>query len=138
MVTISPTASYEVDVPDGIHQDIDGRVTSLWLEGSQLALQLSSFTRSEGEQVLATQRLQDRIQRAGGSWTDFALRLRPTIKDFAVAITTDSDGTAWVHAYLTWPDLCIYATLSGPPEQIADAQNWAHTALSSLRRAKPA
>ena len=114
MITISPTASYEVDVPAGIHQDIDDRVTSLWLEGSQLALQLSSFTRSEGVQVLAA------------------------IEDVAAAVTTDSEGTAWVHAYLTWPDLCIYATLSGPPEQIADAENWAHTALSSLRRAKPA
>ncbi len=136
IITISPTSSYEIDVPDGIRQDIDGRVTSLWLEGSRLALQLSSFKRSEGEQVPAKERLRDRIKRDQGSWTDFALRLPPEI-DVAAALMTDMEGTAWLHAYLTWPDLCIYVTLSGPPEQIAEAKNWAYSALSSLRRVRP-
>ena len=135
MHTFAPTASYELDLPPDAQTNCEGRVTSIWREGSGLALQLSSTVRGEGVQVGSKQRLSERIEQNAGSWSNASVEfLSAPGAEVAAAQTANQDGYDWVHVYLTWPDLSVYATISGPRGQGPFSGTWALSALQSLRR----
>jgi hypothetical protein len=107
-------------------------VASFWLEGQALLLQLSSYTRHEGSQEAAAQRLNERITRQPQAWRVWTKRIHPNCDiDQASAEFTDKDGVMWVHSYLVWPHLTVYATVSGPPHLVIQESNWAVQSLAS-------
>ena len=133
MKTIRLTSTHELDLPDDLNEQRDIQLSSFWRASEPLLLQVSSYVRSEGSQVPAKQRLKERIEKMGGSWHKSNIRLHPDLSlDQAVAETIDPNGVAWMHAYFVWPHLAVYATVSGPPECLAD-ENWAVNALRTLR-----
>jgi hypothetical protein len=54
--------------------------------------------------------------------------------DFAAAYLKKEDGWLWIHVYLVWPDLAIYATISKPPYEDGDAARWAIDAVQNIER----
>jgi hypothetical protein len=129
---LRPTSSYQIQVPDEIRQDVAGRVSSLWMIGQSLLLQLSSYQRTTGDQVSAAQRLQDRIDKTPSDWRRVFERLcRDQAADQAVAERFDGESL-WLHCYLVWPHLTVYVTLSGAVKEVQNPSSWARAALSSL------
>lgn len=129
---LRPTSSYEIEVPEEVSRDVDGRVCSLWMNGQSLLLQLSSYQRTTGDQVSAAQRLQDRIDKTSSNWRwVFETPCRDQAADQAVAERFDGEGL-WLHCYLVWPHLTVYATLSGAEAEVQNGSSWARVALSSV------
>lgn len=130
---IRPANSYKLSLPRAAVEEHDSGVSSFWLAGEPLLLQLSSYIRREGPQVMAQERLRDRIANTPGNWLVWKQRLSdaPNV-DQATAELLDHNGVLWVHSYLVWPHLAIYATISGPPGLVRDSDNWAFKGLRSL------
>ena len=131
--TISPTGSYEIDVPDAVQQDYDERVVSLWIEGDDTLLQLSSFRRTSAGPLPARARLSARLAKEG--LHNVAIREEQLVDcgDSASASGTDKEGTHWIYTYAVWPDLTLLATASHP-KRLPDEGSWAMRALHTLRR----
>jgi hypothetical protein len=129
---VSPSPSYELPLPEEVISDYDEEVASYWIEGSSVLLQLSSSVRYDGPQVAAARRLDDLFQRSPGNWSAFELNLDGFPGHFAGAEMNDDQGTKWIHIYLTTPTVAIYATVSGPPEELVSS-TWAFDAIRSLR-----
>ena len=139
MITLAPSPSYQLDLPDDIQESYEDGVTNLWQRGSGLALQLSSKVRNTGQQTPAQQRLDERMQLVEGKWKPFELKLRYLHGgEVAAAQVREEEGLHWAHVYVTWPDLTVYATISGPPKELGASDNWAQQALASLRRTSTA
>jgi hypothetical protein len=132
--TVKPSSSYQVELPQHVCEQFDGKVQSFWLSGGPLLLQFSSYIRGEGEQVGARDRLKDRIVKHDGQWKIWETKICPDpAVDQATGEFTDNDGVLWVHSYLVWPHLTVYSTISGPRELVADVDNWAIQSLRSIR-----
>jgi hypothetical protein len=131
--TVRPSSSYQVVLPDEIFQKNDERVSSYWVAGEPVLLQLSSYIRDAGEQTGATQRLQERIAKSPATWNIWKspLNIDPNV-DQAIGETTDEGGLTWLHIYLVWPHLTVYATISGPEDRVKDANCWAYGAMQRL------
>jgi len=132
---LRPSPSYEATVPHHAEQaDDDDRVTSVWLDGQPLLLQLSSYLRTTGEQVNAAERLRERIDKSAESWTrwDATLHADSSI-DQATAEYADAEGTVWIFTYLVWPHLTLLATVAGVGPMVRDRDNWALQAVRSIR-----
>ena len=131
-MTIRPSSSYQLHLPDDIVHDVDGPPVSFWRSGEPLLLQLSSHQRTHGNQVTARRRLEERMEKGNGEWTS-----RPSNQcadssvDQECAETVEGE-TAWLHCYFVWHHLAVYATISGPIAQVRDTESWAHRALSTL------
>lgn len=134
--TVSPTGSYFITLPEGIHEDYDDKVSSFWMDGEPLLLQLSSYSRSEGAPLSASNRLSDCVSSNPGQWVFSAKKvLEDRSVDQASAKIVDGNGVAWMHTYFVWPTLTIYATISGPEVQVHEETNWAFEALRRIRTA---
>ena len=132
--TVKPSSSYQLELPQEVCEQSDGRVQSFWLDGGPLLLQLSSYIRGQGEQVGARERLKDRIAKHGHKWKIWETNIHPDqAVDQATGEFTDKDGLLWIHSYLVWPHLAIYSTISGPKEVVRDAANWTIQSLKSVR-----
>jgi hypothetical protein len=132
MKLLSPTATYQIFMPDDIQEDYEDSVASFWRPDSPVLLQLSTRRRTEGSQVRASQRLDDRIQSNQGEWSPIKVRTS-FFEDVAAAKTVDQEGATWIHVYMTNGDLAVYATISGPESIIESKGTWAVEALSGLR-----
>jgi hypothetical protein len=131
-VIIRPSSSYCLELPDHVIHEIDGRVSSFWIDRQVLLLQLSSYQRLEGIQLSARHRLLDRIEKHSSTWQHRALSLsQDSTVDQAFALQFDGK-LAWLHGYLVWPHLTVYATISGKEQEVDDPDNWAIKALRSL------
>lgn len=132
--TIRPSPSYSVTVPEEACVKHEGRVTSLWQRGApDLLLQLSSYTRNDGDQLGARKRLQDRMAKHRGKWTGRELEIPMAhTADQAAAEILDENAVLWIHAYLVWPHLAVYATVSGPEHSVRTPGNWAMAAIESI------
>ncbi|MGH9345000.1 MAG: hypothetical protein ACRD19_14720 [Terriglobia bacterium] len=129
-----PSPSFEIVLPDQIVHQSDERVSSFWTNGEPVLLQLSSYLKRDGEPMPARQRLQERIDKSSGQWKvweESPIMLAETQQ--AIAETFDESGRLWIHAYIVWPHLTIYATISGPEDRVRDPENWAMTALKGMR-----
>jgi hypothetical protein len=134
MKRVHPSPSFEILLPNEIARQSDERVSSFWLKGEPLLLQLSSYKKREGDPISAGQRLQERIDRSGGQWKVWnGSRIEVPGSDQAIGETLDDGGFLWVHAYFVWPHLTIYATISGPEDVVRNPQSWAMTALANLK-----
>ena len=132
--TIRPSESYLFVLPDNVCEEYDGGVSSFWLNGSPLLLQLSSYLRNEGTQVGARERLRQRMAKHAERWTIWNEKICPEmLTDEATGDFLDDKGVLWIHTYLVWPHLAIYATISGPPNEVLNPNNWARQALRSIR-----
>jgi hypothetical protein len=133
MITVRPSSSFSLTVPDGIIEDVDGRASSYWFLESPTLLQLSSYIRVEGPQVSAAQRLKDRMEATPGDWKIWAEPIHPnrTI-DQAAAQYVDEDSVKWVHAYLVWPHLAIFVTISGSEGRLNVNEDWPFQSLRSI------
>jgi len=131
--TVKPSSSYSLKLPEEVRESFEGTVSSFWIEGSPLLLQLSSYIRPEGSQLEAERRLKDRIMKDPGIWRIWSnkLFLSATIEQ-ATGERTDETGMVWLHTYLVWPHLTIYVTISGPPGVAETMENWAIRAINSL------
>jgi hypothetical protein len=131
---IQPSESYELSLPRCVQEEHDGRVSSFWLAGAPLLLQLSSYVRRDGPQVMARDRLKDRVAKTSGNWILWkqSVNANPQV-DQATAELLDTDGVLWVHSYLVWSHLAIYATISGPADVVRDPENWAMKGLRSIQ-----
>jgi hypothetical protein len=131
---MAPSPSYSIAVPTDVQEERDERVTSYWLKGQPLLLQLSSYLRSEGAQLSASQRLAERVARDSGSWRMWSNALHPdSTIDQATAEREDQNQTVWVHTYLVWPHLTVYALVSGPVAELRSPNNWATNAVRSIQ-----
>lgn len=132
---IKPSNSYHLTLPANIVESYGGGVSSFWIAGEQLLLQLSSFIRREGEQIDAATRLRDRIKKSSNpkQWIPWAVPSAVTPNaDRAGAEITDEKGVLWIHAYFVWPHLTVYATISGTPQAVTSPGNWALAALQTM------
>jgi hypothetical protein len=112
----------------------DERVSSYWVDGERVLLQLSSYVKPEGSPIPAEQRLQERIAKSSGQWKIWERSALATYgAEQAFAETVDSEGLLWIHAYFVSPNLTVYATVSGPEDEVRNTQNWAITALDSMK-----
>jgi hypothetical protein len=133
---ILPSPSYSIAVPEAVREERDERVTSLWLEGEALLLQLSSYLRTEGKQVTAHDRLHERIQKHPARWTMRPTGLHPDSSiDQAAAESFDEEGRLWLHSYLVWPHLTVHALISGPASEVRNADSWTAVAVTSIELA---
>ena len=131
--TVCPTSSYHLQLPRDICEQFDKTVSSFWLKGNPLLLQLSSYLRDDEKQIGALDRLRERIARNDQNWNIWRNRIHPaTIVDQATAEYRAGDDCVWVHSYIVWPHLTIYATVSGPEALVRDKNNWAFRAIKSL------
>jgi hypothetical protein len=131
---VKPSSSYELALPESVCEQSDGRVSSFWLDGQPLLLQLSSYIRENGVPTAASDRLRARIAKHAESWRAWESKIYPDpAVDQATGEFTDAQGVLWVHTYLVWPHLTIYATISGPKAQVTDQNNWAIQGLKSVR-----
>jgi len=130
MKRTNPFPSLSLLLPDDIVEDNDTKVASYWKPGDTCLLQISSYLRVEGPQVSAAQRLSDRM-RAGGEWQTVSLARTIENCDIVAASTKDAEGTSWVHIYLVWEWLAVYATVShkGNPSMC----DWVWNVLFSIR-----
>jgi hypothetical protein len=134
MKTICLTNSYTLTLPDDVASEVDDRVFSWWLAGNEALLQISSYSRSSGAQFSARERLNARRQQTKFLKDDTAPRLSTDCPDIAFASGIDSEGMQWHYYYLVWPDLTIFATVSGPTSALLDEGSWIISALNSLKR----
>jgi hypothetical protein len=133
---VKPSPSYCVSVPDEVREEYDDRVSSFWSDGKPLLLQLSSYLRAEGEQIAAHNRLQQRIERHPGNWRIWSQKFHPDSSiDQATAELVDENKVLWIHSYLVWPHLTVYALVSGPESEAHDPANWACRAVKSIKLA---
>jgi hypothetical protein len=136
MKVVSPTGSYFMTVPEDIEEQLDERVASFWRPGEHVLLQTSSYARSKGPQHSAEDRLKARLT------TGRLLEVRrevfsvPCAIESAAASGTDDEGCHWTYIYAVWPDLTVFASISGPPEEINRRGDWAFKALQSLQKSK--
>lgn len=132
--TANPSTSYHLILPQVVRENVDGRTSSYWLNGEPLLLQLSSYIRNEGAQPPASDRLKARISKEPRSWRSWHTKIHDDVNlDQAAAEYTDDQGVVWVHVYLVWPHLTVYATISGPEELVCDHNNWAFQGLRSMQ-----
>ena len=130
---IKPTASYQLLFPEDIQEKAEGRVSSFWIDGEPVLLQISSYIRHEGHPTPASHRLADRMSKQHANWTIWGKPLADDpIVDQAVAEFTDYDGFLWIHSYFVWAHLTVYATISGPTDVVRDPANWAIHALRAI------
>jgi len=131
---VRPSNSYQLTLPGNVCEKVDDGVSSFWLDGEPLLLQLSSYLRDAGEHLTAKNRMKERIAKNAQTWRVWDERLHPDLSgDQASAEFVDKDGVLWVHSYLVWPHLTVYATISGPEKLARDQYNWAFQGLESLR-----
>jgi hypothetical protein len=129
-----PSDSYQLDVPQNICEQVDERVSSFWLDGNPVLLQLSSYIRAHGKQLTAKDRLNDHIAKNDYKWNRWKTKIHPDqYIDQATAEFVDEGSLLWIHTYLVWPHLTIYSIISGPEELIRNLQGWPFEALKSLR-----
>jgi hypothetical protein len=134
MRSFRPSPSFEIMLPENIVHQADERVSSFWMEGQALLFQLSSYLKRDGNPMPAQQRLQERIDRTPGKWRKWETGpIAVSEAQQAVAELVDENGVLWLHAYVVWPHLTIYATISGPEDQIRDPDNWAITAMKGMK-----
>jgi hypothetical protein len=131
--TVKPSSSYSLKLPAEVRESFEGTVSSFWIEGSPLLLQVSSYIRSEGKQLEAEHRLRERIAKDPGDWRVWSNKLCSSAIEQATGERTDETGVVWLHTYLVWPHLTIYVTISGPPGVARALGNWAIRAINSLR-----
>jgi hypothetical protein len=132
--TVRPTSSYSLEVPEGVREEYDNGVASFWEPGESLLLQLSSHLRLTGEQVAADNRLHDRLSNLGPNVSRWKIKVHPDpMLDQATAESVDKNGLVWVHSYLVWTHLSVYATISGPANLVKEKNNWALQSLRTLR-----
>jgi hypothetical protein len=135
MRSVSPTGSYFIDLPETVAEDEDGGVFSFWVQGRPLLLQLSSYSRYEGVQVGAAERLDALLKREPLSDVSTSFLMAVDCPDYASVKGVDNERVFWVYAYAVWDDLALMITVSGDERDIEDAENWAFTAVKSIRRA---
>ncbi len=68
-----------------------------------------------------------------GEWLEYGIPIAITNTDQAIAGILDGDGMYWLHIYFVWAHLAIYATISGPQQEVADTNGWPLKALTTLR-----
>jgi len=130
---LSPSGSYDLDLPDDISEQYDDRVSSFWRPGEPMLLQLSSHVRESGSQVSAADRPRERIAALPSGWAASSVRLHVDAHiDQATAEPIDEKGLLWLHTYIVWPKLAVYVAISGPREAVEDPDNWAIRAVRSL------
>lgn len=133
---VSPTGSYVMTLPVDICEDKDERVVSYWLPQNEVLLQASNYTRAEGQQVSANERLKTRIANENLSERMVVNISIPSCPDCAAMSGIDDQGCRWLYCYAVWPDLTILTTISGRPDELAKHGAWAFNGLKSITRAK--
>jgi hypothetical protein len=129
-----PSSSYQLVLPENVSEQSEEEISSFWLDGKPLLLQLSSYIRNKEKQVGARDRLRDRIGKHTQTWSIWPADIYyDSAVDQATAEFTDDNGILWIHSYLVWPHLAIYAIISGPEELVRDQNNWAIQGLKSVR-----
>jgi len=132
LMEVIPTGSYALLVPRNVEEDIDADVTSFWLDGDDLLLQLSSRTRSDGQQVSAGERMRDRLDMHAYSSVAIVPLEILGCPDAEAASAVDEDGTHWLFVYAVWPALAVFVTVTHPSRDVA-APSWAIDAVRSIR-----
>ena len=130
----TPTGSYSISVPDDTLEEDDGRVISFWMKGHHLLLQLSSFSRNEGAQVGATERLSALLKRQPLLDVSLGSSVAVNCPEYSSAKGVDEQGCVWIYAYAVWPDMALMITVSGDKQELMDEDNWAFAAVRSIRR----
>lgn len=134
MKEVSPTQGYRVLIPEDVCEELCDEVASFWRHGSDVALQLSSYMRIDGSQVTAQERLHERLAREDKNPVRFGRGIELECPDLAQACVEDGENTIWVYVYAVWPDLTIFASISGSPGDMESRSDWAFDALSTIRR----
>lgn len=132
--TRCPTGSYKITLPREIAEDEDELVSSFWLPGSEVLLQTSSYRRTSGETIPASDRVKARVSQERLSNVEMLPFDIPGCNDVAGFRGLDSDGLSWRYIYAVWPDVTILATVSGKEDAIEREGGWAFDAIRSITR----
>lgn len=129
-----PSPSFEILLPEEIVHQSDERVSSFWCKGEPLLLQLSSYSKHDGEPIPPQLRLKERVEKNPGEWKPWVgSRFTPEGAQQAIGEILDENRVLWLHAYFVWPHLTVYATISGPENLVRNPNNWAITALKDMK-----
>jgi hypothetical protein len=133
VMRVDVSESYSSELPEDVEEDLDPQVSSYWMAGSDLVLQLSSYRRLEGPQIRAATLLGERLvreQRAATRQVSF----RFASPDQACAAFVDEQGWEWLYAYLVWPDPCVFASVISTDMEESVLGSWAVRAIESIKR----
>jgi hypothetical protein len=117
---------------------LTSQVAGAWLEfvlRKPILLQLSSYIMQNGAPPTPPAlRLRDRIAKSSQDWNvlENTSLLIPGA-EYAIGETLDENGLLWIHAYIVWPHLTVYVTISGPEDVVRTSPNWAQVAMESMR-----
>lgn len=135
MQWFQPSPSYEILLPDDAAHQSDEGVCSIWIGEKPILLQLSSYIMQNGAAPTSPAlRLRDRIAKTSQDWN--VLKTTSLLipgAEHAIGETLDENGLLWIHAYIVWPHLTVYVTISGPEDVVRSSQNWAQVAMESIR-----
>lgn len=135
MRSVCPTGSYTLEVPElASEDDENGRVFSFWIPKRSLLLQLSSYSRLDGAQVSAAERLDALLKRQPLTGVGVESSLIVKCPDFASAKGVDDEGCVWIYAYAVWDDLALMISVSGKEHEFAESGNWAIASVRTIRR----
>lgn len=130
---ITPTDSYSLRLPKEVVGQYEDRTASFWKPGEGTLLQVSSYVRLEGPQVPAGIRLDELLSRERLKVITRNVTEQVECPDWAAALAEDDEGVRWLYGYAVWPDLCVMVSISGIPQELANAGTWAFDALRSLQ-----
>ena len=130
---VSISTNYTIDLPANTQQELDSEISSFWMAGDDLVLQLSSYHRVEGLQINGETRLSERLIKEGRVSSD-KIVLKVHSPDFAGAIFQDEQQWKRLYAYLVWPDLCVFASAISTDRSNDLLGSWAAAAISSIER----
>lgn len=127
--------SYQLMIPVTAAEKCEDDVVSYWID-SDIALQISSYLRTEGSQVSADERLRDAIMRAPTRNIELENITIEACPDVAAATMADADGVSWTYCYAVWPDLAIFCLISGATSGFHLQRGWAIDSVRSITRCK--
>lgn len=132
LIETHPTPTLCIDLPPGCVEDHDDLVSSYWMQGDELLLQLSSRVRFEGAQVSAAARMHARLQKEGWREAHAVLVRIDACPQVAAFAARDKEGEYWLFIYAVWPRVAVLITLAHPFSDVT-RESWALAAVRSLR-----
>lgn len=125
-------ARFEIRLPEGVQETLEGRVSTFRKPESALLLRTSSFKRN-GPQVPARDRLRERLELSPLMEREDADLFPRGCPDWAATKGVDATGALWIHVYAVWPGIVVYITLSCANEaELRSQGGWALEAVRSI------
>ena len=130
---LHPTKRFSIVVPRGLRTDIDGGTLSLWKEGSELVLQVSSMPTPAGQiPKTAAVRMEEHLKWfvLAKSWDDDTHPHQ--CRDWRTIGGVDKEDNRWVLCWGVFPSVTLLTTIISPEIEMRTASEWARESIRSI------